>query len=227
MRFLSVLILSLCISAPAVDAGTITLTGHGEVATAPDMATITLGVQSEAADASVALRDTSAKTAEILAVLEGSDIDARDMQTSDLSLNPMWDNRKMSENGRPKVAGFMARNTLTIRVRDLERLGAVLDAVVSVGANNLHGLQFGVQNPQPLQDDARVRAVADAKRKAALYAEAAGVTLGPILSINEVGHRAPGPQVVMEMAQSRMDVPVAEGAVGLSADVSIIFAIEN
>ncbi len=227
MRFLSVLIVGLCLATTQVQAesaATLTLTGQGEVAAAPDMATITLGVQAQAKAAADALRETSDKTAKILETLTAAGIAGRDMQTSELALDPLWDNTRYENGTAPKVVGFTARNTVTVRVRDLDLLGGVLDDVVTAGANTFRGLSFGLQDPQPVQDDARRAAVADAMRKAALYAEAAGVKLGPVLSISEAGFSAPRPEMMMEMSRSS-GVPVAQGEVGLSASVTMVFSV--
>ena len=224
MRFLSIILISLGLAAGAMAAETgptITVTGRGEVAAAPDMATITLGVTSQARTAAEAMDKTSAATAAILKELEAAGIAARDMQTSDLSLDPVWSNRA-SNGAAPRIEGFTARNTLRVRVRDLDRLGAVLDDVLRVGANSFQGLSFGLQQPEPLADQARAEAVADAQRKAALMAEAAGMALGPVLSISEAGGAAPVP-VMMEAA--RAAIPVAAGEVSQTATVTMVFAL--
>lgn len=224
MRFLSIILISLGLAAGAMAAETgptITVTGRGEVAAAPDMATITLGVTSQARTAAEAMDKTSAATAAILKELEAAGIAARDMQTSDLSLDPVWSNRG-GNGAAPRIEGFTARNTLRVRVRDLDRLGAVLDDVLRVGANTFRGLSFGLQEPQPLADQARAEAVADAQRKAALMAEAAGMALGPVLSISEAGGAAPVP-VMMKAA--RAAIPVAAGEVSQTATVTMVFAL--
>ena len=224
MRFLSIILISLGLAAAAMAAETspaITVTGRGEVAAAPDMATITLGVTSQAKTAGEAMDETSAAVAAILKALEAAGIAPRDMQTSDLSLDPVWSSRA-SNGAAPRIEGFTARNTLRVRVRDLDRLGGVLDDVLEVGANTFRGLSFGLQEPGPLTDQARTAAVADAQRKAALIAGAAGVTLGPVLSISESGGVSPQP-VMMEAA--RAAVPVAAGEVSLSATVTMVFAL--
>mgnify|MGYP000330228120 FL=1 len=225
MRFLSIVLiaLGLATAVPAAETGpTITVTGRGEVAAAPDMATITLGVTSQARTAGVAMDEASVATAAILKTLEGAGIAPRDMQTSELSLDPVWSNRAATNGEAPRIEGFVARNTLRVRVRDLDRLGGVLDDVLEVGANTFRGLSFGLQEPGPLTDQARTAAVADAQRKAALIAGAAGVTLGPVLSISESGGVSPQP-VMMEAA--RAAVPVAAGEVSLSATVTMVFAL--
>lgn len=227
MRFLSVLILGLSLAWPAMAQApqpTLTVTGIGEVAAAPDMATVTLGVTSLAATAGEAMDETSARTAEILSALKAAGIAEQDLQTRDLSLNPNWSNRASSSGEAPAIDGFVATNTVIVRVREMETLGGVLDEVVQLGANTFRGLSFGLQDPQPVEDEARKAAVADAIRKAKLYARAAGVNLGPVVSITEQGDGAPRP-VMMEAARAAGKVPVAEGEVQVSASVTIVFGL--
>lgn len=232
MRFLSILVLSLGIASAAVAAvaaespATLTVSGEGEVAATPDMATLTLGVTQEAKTAQAAMDAASTAMADILSALQAAGIAARDIQTGDLSLNPVWSNRSYDSNGAPQITGFMARNILTVRVREMAALGGVMDQVLSVGANSFQGLGFGLQDPQPKADAARVAAVQDAMRKAALLAEAAGVKLGPVLSISDQGGNA-RPQPVMMEAMRSSAVPVAEGEVSLSARVTMVFALED
>lgn len=228
MRILSVLVLALGLASPALaetPPPSLTLTGTGEIAAAPDMATITLGVVSFKPTAAAAMAETSASTAKIIAALKAAGVAAKDLQTRDLSLNPRWQNRPYKADEAPQIEGFTASNTLMVRVRDLEKLGGVLDQVIQQGANRFQGLSFGLQNPDPVQDAARQAAVAEATRKAQLYAQAAGVTLGPILSISESGGYTPQPMMMMEAARMSADVPVESGEVALSASVTMVFAI--
>lgn len=226
MRFLIILVLSFSMAQVATadqPRPTITVTGSGEVAAEPDMATVTLGVVHEAKTAAAAMGQTSGATARIIAALRDAGVDKRDMQTSGLSLDPLWANRKYDSDDAPRIDGFVARNTLSVRVRDMDRLGGVLDQVLQVGANNFQGLTFGVQEPGPLIDAARIDAVQDAARKAALLAEAAGVTLGPVLSMSEGAGAQPRPVMMMEARAA--SVPVAAGEVSLTATVTMVFAI--
>lgn len=204
----------------------LSVTGEGVVEAAPDMATVSLGVYSEARTADAALAENNRNMAAVLEGLRAAGIAERDLQTSGLSLNPRWDNRSNSNN-RPQIVGFMASNQLSVRVRDLGSLGALLDQLVGTGANRLNGVTFGLQDPRPLQDEARAAAVKDAMAKAALYAEAAGVKLGPIQSLSEAGGASPQPMAMarMEMAMASDAVPIAAGELSLRAQVSMVFAI--
>ncbi|MEO1733453.1 MAG: SIMPL domain-containing protein, partial [Pseudomonadota bacterium] len=127
-----------------------------------------------------------------------------------------------------RITGFQASNTLIVRIRDLGGLGAMMDAVLQDGANDFRGLSFGMADPGPHVDAARSDAVADAMRKAQLMAAAAGLRLGPVLSISEGGSGQPRP-MMMEMAAARASdaMPVAPGEVSLSATVSMVFALKD
>ncbi|QBF32421.1 SIMPL domain-containing protein [Thalassococcus sp. S3] len=206
----------------------ISVVGEGQVDVAPDMATLTVGVTHEAEEASAAMAAVSDGVSQVIAQLEAQGVVATDMQTTGLSLNPVWSNRYNSSPDQPaRITGFVARNAVTVRVRALDTLGGVLDAVISDGANDLSGLQFGMQEPEPLRDQARRLAVGDAIRKAELLAEAAGITLGPVQSMSESTGQVQ-PSMMMEMAAARdQSVPIAAGEVGMRASVNMVFSIAD
>ncbi len=211
------------VAAADTPARQITVSGLGEAAAAPDMAQIRLGVAREARRADQALSETSAAMRAIMAALSEAGVAPEEMQTTGLSLSPRYHH---SSNQAPEVVGYVAQNMLTVRVTALEKLGAILDATSDAGANQIQGLSFGIAAPQPLRDAARRAAVADARARAALYAEAAGVTLGPLLSLREEGAGGGPRPMAMEMARMASDaVPVAEGELTLSARVTMVFAI--
>ncbi len=228
MRHTLFLLAGICLmalSAPlaAEATRTITVTGEGQAEAAPDMALITLGVVSAGATAREATRANSRAMADILAEIAGAGVAERDVQTAGFNVYPRWENRP---NEAARIAGFIAENRVTVRARDLDNLGALLDAVTSEGANRFEGLSFALQNPEAAEDAAHADAVADARRKAALYAEAAGLTLGPIQTITEGGGAAPVPIARAEMALSReAGVPVAPGELSMRARVTIVYAI--
>ena len=208
------------------EARRLTVRGHGSVSTAPDMALITLGVVREAREAGEAIAETSAAMRALLEVLNAAGLEARDVQTSGLSLSPIWSNRS-SGNARPRITGFTARNTLRIRLRDLDSLGALLDRLVAAGANNLEGVSFGLQDPSTQRDEARRAAIADALHAAEVLAGAAGVGLGEILSISQGQTVSGGPVVMREMALGAdAGVPIAAGEVTSRADVTVVFALK-
>ncbi len=229
MRALSVLLLSAALAAPLATtaaaqeapAPMITVTGEGVVEAAPDIATLTIGVTTEGETAAAALAANSAALEAVLARLTAAGIEPRDMQTSNLSLNPNWTGH---DSGTPTISGFVASNMLTVRVRALDSLGAVLDASVADGANTLNGLTFGLANPEPVLDEARKEAVANARAKAELLAEAAGVKLGKIVSISETAAYQP-PMPMFRQDAASAAPPVQGGELGMTASVSIFYEI--
>ena len=202
----------------------IIVTGEGEVAVEPDMAVLTLGVSHDARTAKEAMDGASAGAAEVLATLEEAGIASRDIQTSSISLSPRWDHSM--RDAPPKVAGYVASNTLSVRVRDLESLGGVLDSVVGSGANQMHGLSFALAEPRPAMDQARTKAVQDAVAKATLLADAAGLTLGPIRRISEASVGGPVPiQMQGRAMMEAASVPISSGELDVRASVTVVFDI--
>ncbi len=214
--------LSPCV-APAWAEGRLTVIGEGSIETQPDMATISLGVTTEAETAAEALSANNEMTASVLETVSAAQVEPRDIQTSGLSLSPNWSQDRDGEASR--IVGFVASNQITVRVRDLEALGGILDDVVSGGANTFNGLTFGLQEPGPARDEARKEAVADAQRKAQLYAEAAGVTLGPIVELSEVTGDQPQPMYRSNGAMMESAVPIAQGEISIEASVTVVFEI--
>lgn len=205
----------------------ITVTAQGQVEAVPDMATITLGVTHEAEEAGTAMAASSAAVTRMLEQVQGMGIQPRDVQTRRFSVHPIWSGRGSSHSEPARITGFVASNMVMVRIRDLSALGPVLDAVIASGANDFNGLQFSVQEPKALQDAARKAAVENAIAQARLLAEAAGVTLGPVVSITDHGGSSVRPEM-MEMAAARdASAPVAAGEVSLTASVSMVFAIAD
>jgi hypothetical protein len=218
-------VLALALTGPAVAetvVPTITVSAEGRVEVAPDMASLRVGVVERAASPAEALERASAATRAMLERMAAAGIAPRDLQTSDLALDAVW--RHDRERDEMQIAGYEARNVVTVRVRDLARLGQVLDEAVTVGANRFDGLRFGLSDPGAATDEARRRAVAEALRRAALHADAAGVPLGPVLRIVEEGSSAPRPQTMRgaDMAEAS-PVPVAEGELEITARVTVHF----
>lgn len=226
IALVSVLVMPLAAWADAPQGRVITVSGVGVSEATPDMAVITLGAVHQAETAKEAMDMVSADVARLLASLRAEGIDARDLQTSSLSLRQITDDRYLPSNRAGEVV-FEARNTVTVRVRDLNKLGALMSTALEQGANNFRGLRFDVQDSKPLRDAARAAAVKDAMDKAQQLANAAGVTLGPVQTISEFGRG--GPQPVMEMAamRSSADMPIAAGEVGLSVEVNMVIAIAD
>jgi uncharacterized protein YggE len=205
---------------------TITVSGEGFVDAKPDLAVTSVGVVTQGPTAADALAQNSKRMAGLLDLMKTLGIEAKDVQTSNLAVTPRYSVPDPAQpNGDRVIMGYDASNDVTVRVRDIARIGDVLDKFVSTaGANNLRGLSFDFANPDPLLDEARKNAVADAKRKAALYAQAAGVKLGAVQSIGESGGYYP--KAVMAMAERAAPVPIAAGESRVTANVSITFALE-
>lgn len=202
----------------------ITVTGQGEVRAAPDVASLSLGVTTQADTATAALSQNNAAVAAVMQRLTAAGVDARDMQTTNLSLNPDWSNSG-SDGARAAISGYTVSNQLTVTVRQLAELGKVLDAAVADGANTLNGLSFGLAQPKPALDEARKAAVKDAQDRAALLVESAGLKLGRVVSISEQQSYG-GPMPMMRQAASMADgVPVAGGEVATTANVVIVYEI--
>lgn len=226
MRVLNALMLSAALalpfSAPAFAEALVTVTGEATVEATPDMATISLGVTTEGQTAAEAMTANSKALQAVVERLKAAGIEDRDLQTSNLSLNPNWVG--YDSGSTPKIAGYVASNMLNVRVRALDGLGSVLDASIADGANTLNGISFELAQPRPALDEARKAAVADARARAALLIEAAGGTLGKIVSITEnSGYGSPMPMFKSDAAAA--PVPVAAGQIGLSASVTISFEI--
>ncbi len=209
------------------------MAGEGLVQAPPDMATITLGVVAGDESASAALAANNAAMSDVIDALKAEGIESRDLQTSGFSVQPILSqpprNYDHSVPFKPEILGYRVRNNVTARIRDLARVGAILDLSVNLGANSVSGPNFGVADPQPLEDEARRVAMADAKRKAELYAEAAGVTLGPVVRIEEsVQHRPQTFEMRAAMpAAVEADVPIESGELTFRAQVSVSWRLRN
>jgi len=205
---------------------TITLNGRGTVDHAPDIAMISLGVQVEALTASAAMEQQAKQMNAVFAAVKAAGIADKDMQTSNLSLNAAYD---YPTNGKPKLRGYVASNQLAIKVRKIDNLGKTLDAVVKGGGNNINGVSFDIDKPEPLRDEARVSAIQDAAKKAELYAKAVGYRVKRIVTVSEnEGYEPPRPMMMQmrkEVAMADAPTPVAPGEVTLSASVSVTFEL--
>ena len=210
-------------------AGTISIDGRAEVTAPPDTAFVTSGVTTQGETARDALDANTKAMAELIAALKASNIEAKDIQTSGFSVNPNYvysDERDANGYTKPpKISGYQVSNSVTVRVRDLPSLGQVLDKAVTVGANTINGVSFTVADPSKLFDEARKAAFADAKEKAELYADVAGVGLSRILSISENQNFSQPPQPYMmksAMADvSAAPVPVQAGEMSFAVNVSV------
>jgi uncharacterized protein YggE len=194
------------------------------------MASVAVGVVSEAATAADALSQNSASMLAIQSALTGAGIDRRDLQTGGFYVQPRYSEPPPDRQGAftPEIVGYTVQNTLNVRIRDLKMVGPVLDAMVRLGANSISGPTFGVAEPRDLEDQARREAVRDALRKATLYAEAAELALGPVVRIEEGYAAGPSPAPMLAMARDAAydSVPIEAGELTFQAQVSVTFALE-
>lgn len=207
------------------DSGRISVTGQGSVAVEPDMARITLGVTKQARTAAEAVDLMSADLALVIEALLDAGIAETRIQTSHLRVNPEYNYNNSSRGS--KLAGYTASSSVSITVDDLELLPSVLDSVVDSGANQLNGLQFDVADRAPHLEEARRAAIADAKSKAVIYASAAGVSVGTVVSISE-GSSGHSPVFAADMAMTRAEsVPVMAGEITIEAQINVVYAISE
>jgi uncharacterized protein YggE len=201
----------------------ISVSGEATISATPDQAEIEAGTTTDAKTAREAADANSTAMAKVLSALKTAGIDAKDIQTSRLSLQPQY----APNHNPPTVAGYRATNHVMVRLHDLAKVGSTIDTLVSAGATDIGGINFTVSNASKLLDDARTQAIADARRKAEIYAKAAGVTLGTPISISE-GGAAPVPMFRAKMAAAPMAAtPVAPGQETLSVTVNVSWAIKQ
>ncbi|MBY5404447.1 SIMPL domain-containing protein [Rhizobium leguminosarum] len=210
----------------------ISVTGDGESSIAPDMAVVNLAVVKQAKTAREALDENNKAMNDVLAALKSGGIAERDLQTSGFSIQPQYNYPQPvdGQQQQPQLIGYQTINSITIRLRDLAKLGAVIDQSVSLGINQGGDIQFTNDKPDAVIDEARKDAVASAVKKAKTLSEAAGVKLGRILEINENAPRTmPQPVYRATMMKEASDaaVPVQGGENNYNVSVTVTFAIEQ
>ena len=208
---------------------TFSLSAQGEVRVAPDMATITTGVQTEARTAQEAMAQNRAQMTQVIAALRRSGIEERHIQTSGLNLNAVYD---YPQNQQPILRGYQASNQVTVQVHDLDNLGQAVDAVVAAGANQINGISFGLADPSAAEDAARREAVRTLQQRAQLYAEATGMRIVGLRSLNEGGgYVAPPPMPMyraeMAMAQDGGSTPVQGGELVVRIDITGVYEVSR
>lgn len=199
---------------------TVTVTGEASVSVAPDIAVIRIGVTSLGKTAREASDANAQKMTTVLGAIKGSGIADKDVQTSRLTLQPQYDANKA---GPARLLGFQVTNQVTVKIRDIDKLPNILDKAIGAGANEMSGIEFIVSEQSKLLDQARDEAIADARRKADLYAKAAGAKLGPVVAIVEEGASPPRPIAAAFRASG---VPVAPGERELRAVVTVSFELK-
>jgi uncharacterized protein YggE len=207
-------------------ATTLNLSAYGETRIAPDMATISLGVVTDGKTAAEAMQANAVRMSAVVASLKKSGIAEKDIQTSNLNLNPQY---RYEENKPPILIGYQATNTVTVTVRDLKRLGAAVDATVSAGANQVHGISFGLTDRTAAENAAREAAVKALMAKADLYARATGHRVLRLVTLSEGGSYSPQPPVPMLAMRSegfsKADTSVSPGELNVRVDVTGLYEL--
>ena len=203
------------------------VTAEGESKRVPDLATITAGVVTQAADAAAAMRENATRMDRVITALKRAGIADKDVRTASISLQPQY---RYAENQPPVITGYQASNTVTVKFRDIAKSGGVLDALVATGANQINGPDLGLDDPAAAMDEARLDAMAKARARAELYARAAGLKVKRILSISETGSEMPRPVPILMRAQ-RMVADSAQskilpGEQSLTVNLSVRFELE-
>jgi hypothetical protein len=201
----------------------LTVQGDGKVSAAPDMATIVLGVETQNANASVAVRENAALMNETINALLGAGIAENEIQTSSFSLTTMPQDEPKMTGETPKAPVFLATNQVTVKLNNTTDVGRVLDAAVSAGSNSIQQVSFDLRDPIPQNDMALTKAIEDAQRQAEVAASAAGVNLGRVLEITE------GYGFVTAAAKSAsfadFATPIQPGELEISASVTVVYEI--
>jgi hypothetical protein len=204
----------------------LSVSAEGRVESAPDMATISLGVVTEGRTAAEAMAENSRRMTGLTQALRRAGVAERDIQTSNVSVNPVY---VYAENQSPRITGYQANNTVSARVRNLDNTGRVIDAAVSAGGNTVNGISFSHADPDAQLNAARRDAAREARERADLYAQAFGLRVHRVISINEGGGYSPPmpmPYMAARMAdQAAPPPPVAPGEISTSLTVNVVYEL--
>lgn len=214
-------------AAPApVLAGTrLDIVASGEVTAAPDIATIGAGVVTQAPTAAVAMTENARRTAATVAAIRKAGVADRDIQTTAINLSPQY---RYADNQPPVITGYQASSRVSVRFRDVKAAGPILDSLVAAGANQIDGPTLSIDKPEPLLDQARQKAVAEARKRAALYAQAAGLQVKRIVAISESSFempRPPMPMMMMARGKEAADSSIEAGEQKLAISLSVTFEL--
>ena len=208
------------------DGTLLSVSASADVKHAPDVASVSAGVVTQAADANAAMRANAEQMQKVMAAIRAAGIADKDIQTSGINLNP---NYRYAENQPPAITGYQASNNVNLKVRDLAKLGKVLDALVASGANQVNGPSFEIDQSDAVQDEARRNALAKAQARADMYAKTLGLRVRRIVSISDGGGFSPPvpmPMVRMQaMAAKDAGTEVAPGENTVSASVDVVFEL--
>lgn len=210
----------------ATDGTLLSVSASAEARRVPDIATVSTGVVTRAADANGALRANAEAMAKVVAAIKAAGVAERDIQTSGINLNPDY---RYAENQPPVITGYQASNTVNITVRKVADMGKLLDALVATGANQINGPTFDVDDKDGAYDEARRAAIAKAQARAEMYAKTLGMRVRRIVSISEGGNFGP-PRPVPMMAMAKMrdsmeSTPISQGENALGANLDVVFEL--
>ncbi len=216
-------------SAPSIavpsDATLLSVSASADVKRAPDVASIGAGVVTQAADANAAMRANAEQMQKVMAAIRAAGIADKDIRTSGINLSPQY---RYAENQPPAITGYQASNNVDLKVRDLGKLGKVLDALVASGANQVNGPSFEIDQPDAVQDEARRAALDKAQARAQMYAKSLGLQVRRIVSISEGGgFNPPMPMPMVRMAAMAKDAgtEVSPGENTVSASIDVVFEL--
>ena len=212
--------------AVAADSTLLSVSATAEASRVPDIATISTGVVTQAADANAAMRANAQQMDKVREAIKAAGIADRDVQTSGINLHPQY---RYAENQPPTITGYQATNTVNVKVRDLTKLGKVLDAFVASGANQVNGPSFEIDKPDEAYDEARLAALKKAQARARTYADALGLQVRRIVSISEGGGSLPRPMPMMRAmatdAGMAKETSVSPGETTLSVSIDVVFEL--
>lgn len=215
----------------AETAPVVTLNVTETVEAAPDVATVGTGVQTRAPTAQQAMRDNAGKMESLIAALARAGIAKKDVQTSGINLSAQYDyTDRPGQPSGPRFIGYEASNQVTVKLRDIRKVGTLLDAMVSAGATNISGPSFAIDDPAPMLQQARGAALKSARAQADYYAQAAGYRSARLLSIaeNNSGGMPPMPMATARFkADAAASTPVEPGQVGSSVTLTVQYALER
>lgn len=211
----------------------LTVSADGKSTRTPDLAVFSAGVTTQAKTASAALSENAERMNAVIAALKASGIAERDIQTSNLSVNPVYGQPRADENGNvvgdAVIIGYQATNQVEVKQRKIGNYGKTIDTLVGAGANQVSGPSFQLDEPDAASDEARIEAMKKARARAELYAKAAGLTVKRILTISESGGYSPQPMVMFARAEKMMasatPSPVSAGEVQVGANVTVTFEL--
>lgn len=226
----TVLLLATACTPPARgrDSTRVTVSATAEARRAPDIATLTTGVVTQATDARTAMRPNAQRMQAVVGAIHAAGIATKDVQTSGVSLNPDY---HYAADRAPRIKGYAASNTVAVTVRDIARLGTILDALVAVGANEVHGPMFDIADKDALLDEARGKALAKARARAEQYAKRLDLRVVRVVRVDETGGPGmPGPLLARAMvtgqaAAADASAPIAPGENAVQLVLSVVFEL--